>query len=713
MDILFAKSDPEWTPLENHLKHVACATTAFARNLNLNEQLAYRGAILHDIGKAHPAFQKRLKGMKTKIFRHEIASLFFLSSFPEDERTTLIEMVVGHHKSIKKDPGDKGLLDLDDGYDYESFHLGNWEEWSPAGIELLNKFGIQTKYISRHAALANLQFVVNYCKNRVKEYGYSEWRGLLMGADHFASALIDDTDKHVKKAFKIPNLKFYNREHDLYPLSMMNATSTKKHTMVVACTGAGKTDFLFRRCNTRVFYTLPFQASINAMYKRVSNDLEKNNPDLDIRVLHSASKVVRKKEGEEESVLQSLFGSSIKILTPHQLAAIAFGMKGFEALILDLKNCDIILDEIHTYTGISQAIVLKLVEILKSLNCNIHIGTATMPSLLYQKIRNILGGDVLEVALPQQELDKFNRHIIHKVASFEDTKEIIIDAIFNARKLLIVVNKVEQAQSIYQEMQDVYPNIPKLLLHSRFKRGDRNNKEKSLLGLNQNGIATGEFNTSDSSCIVVSTQLVEVSLDISFDVMITEAAPLDALIQRFGRINRKRSLQTIGILKDVYVIAPPINKKDALPYELDIVKKSFDLLPDNGILLERNLQDMIDLVFTEINFLNIEEHSIFKSDGSITIDQLTNRSTSILFDLLEIDSVSCICESDQAEYESANFERRLELEIPVRYFSVSKMNQSQKGNKPFIIPDMAYNYEKGLDTKKIKEQNFDVNNQIL
>lgn len=716
MDILFAKSAPDWTTLEEHLKHVASATSAFARHLKMNEQIAYHGAIMHDMGKAHPVFQKRLKensADKKKTFRHEIASLFFLSAFPKSEHSELIEMVVGHHKSVKKDGGEKGLLDLDDGYDYEEFHLGKWEEWSQSGILLLSKFGIQVANISKEEALNNLEYVVNYCRQKAAENGYSEWRGLLMGADHFASALINETDKHIHNSFRIPDLKFYNRQHHLYPLSLLDATSKKKHTIIVASTGAGKTDFLFRRCKGRVFYTLPFQASINAMYKRVANDLEKDNPDIDIRVLHSASTVVKRKEGEEESVLQSLFGSSIKILTPHQLAAIAFGMKGFEALILDLRGCDIILDEIHTYTGVSQAIVLKLVEILKSIDCSIHIGTATMPTILYKKIVNILGDDVLEVALSKNELDKFNRHTIHKIASFEDTKNIIDDSILNGKKLLIVLNRVERAQSIYQQMQDIYPDIPLLLLHSRFKRGDRNEKERLLMGLNLNGESIGEFNTSNNSCIVVSTQIVEVSLDISFDVMITEAAPLDALAQRFGRINRRRSAETFGVMKDVFVIEPPKDKKEALPYDLEIVSKSFEVLPDGEILLERELQEKIDTVFTEINFLNIEEHTVFKSDGSISIDQLTNRSKSILFELLDIDSVSCICESDQTEYEASGFERRLELEIPVRYFSVCKMNQSQKGNKPFIIPDLAYHPEKGLDTKKIKEQNFDFNNQIL
>jgi len=81
--------------------------------------------------------------------------------------------------------------------------------------------------------------------------------------------------------------------------------------------------------------------------------------------------------------------------------------------------------------------------------------------------------------------------------------------------------------------------------------------------------------------------------------------------------------------------------------------------------------------------------------------------------LLDIDSVSCICEGDLEEYENADFERRLELEIPVRYFAVRGMNQAHQGNKPFVVPNKAYNLETGLDVKKIKENNFDVTNQIL
>jgi CRISPR-associated endonuclease/helicase Cas3 len=715
MEELYAKSAPEWTTLKDHLFQVAVTARAFALHLGLNEKLAYKGAILHDIGKAHHEFQKRLKGSTrpTKVFRHEIASLFYISLFPENEHPALIEMVVGHHKSIKNDAGEKGLLDLDDNDDYEDYHLGDWDKWSIQATLLFNHFGLPTRVVTKKEAIDNLDYVVNYCKKQIKQKGFSEWRGLLMGADHFASALISSTEKELNHCFIKPNLDFFERTHPLYPLSLKDANSLKKHSLVVACTGAGKTDYLFRRCTGRVFYTLPFQASINAMFKRVAKDLAKDNPNLDIRVLHASSSVIKRKGNEEEQVLQSLLGSSVKILTPHQLASIAFGLKGYEALILDLKGCDIILDEIHTYSGVSQAIVIKLVQILKAIDCRIHIGTATMPTILYNKILTILGDDVLEIALSTDELEKFNRHKIFKINSFEDSFKIINSAISANQKVLIVMNRVANAQKVFDNLSELYPNVDKLLLHSRFKRGDRNKKEKQLIGLDDNGISVNQFNTSDKACIVISTQIVEVSLDISFDVMITECAPLDSLAQRFGRINRRRTLETLGHTKNIYVIAPPEDKKLALLYDLHVLKRTFDVLTDGEIFEEKHLQDKIDVVFPTIDFLDIEEHSVFKTDGTITINKLTHRSKSILFKLLDIDSVSCICEGDLYEYENSNFEKRLELEIPIRYFTVAKMNQLLKGNKPFIIPDKAYSEEIGLMVSLIKEENFDINNQIL
>lgn len=716
MEQLFAKSAPEWTTLKEHLLHVSSAAQSFAKHLNMDKQLAYKGAILHDIGKAHPRFQKRLKERdnNTTILRHEIASLLFLSVFKEEEWPALIEMVAGHHKSVRQDAAGKGLLDLENEVDgYEDFHIGKWSDWSPQAFDLLKELGITCSPFDEKMASENLAQCIRYCKRKTKERGYSAWRGLLMGADHYASAMIHKTDCTLQNSFQIPDLSFYNRVHELYPLSQKDTSSPKKHTIVVACTGAGKTDFLFKRTRERIFYTLPFQASINAMYKRVTKNLEKTNPDLDIRVLHASSSVVKRKGTEEEVVMQPLFGSSIKILTPHQLAAIAFGLKGYEALLLDLKGCDVILDEIHTYTGVSQAIVLKLVEILKLIDCRIHIGTATMPSVLYEKVLNLLGDDVLEVKLSEEEMDQFDRHIVHKVKAFDETIALIAQAISRKEKVLVVCNQVSKAQDLYNSLKDRYPDVDILLLHSRFKRGDRNLKENYLIGLDEQGSPTGQYNTSKNACIVVSTQIVEVSLDISFDLMITDCAPIDALVQRFGRINRKRSKEHIGTTKPVYVIAPSENERDAKPYDSVSLIKTFDVLSNGEVLRERHLQELIDLVFPSIDFLNIEEHAVFKSDGSVRIDCLTHRAKSILFELLDIDSVVCITESDEDAYNNSNLETRLNMEIPVRYFSVREMRQLQKGNRPFVVPDKAYRFETGLNMKLIRDSDLDVTRQML
>ncbi|HLW39993.1 MAG TPA: CRISPR-associated helicase Cas3', partial [Brumimicrobium sp.] len=355
-----------------------------------------------------------------------------------------------------------------------------------------------------------------------------------------------------------------------------------------------------------------------------------------------------------------------------------------------------------------------IVHVLKNLGCRIHVGTATMPTFLYNQILELLGKEsVLEVQLDGEELDKFDRHIVHKIDSWETAFPLFSKAIDENKKVLLVCNRVQSAQKIFDTISQLHPNIPAMLLHSRFKRGAREQKEKQLIGKDENGIATGEFNTSNKACIVVSTQVVEVSLDISFDLMVTECAPLDALIQRFGRINRIRNEETKDIRKLVFVIAPPETINEAKPYNLEILQESYNQLPNNKVLHERDIQQKIDNVFPIIEMPEIEEHAIFKKSGEWTINRLTHRPKSFLLERLEIDNVTCIVEADEQRYLTANFEERMRMEIPVRYWSVHKFNQSRKGNKPFIVPDSAYSEEAGLDLETLKTAKSDIIYQIL
>lgn len=697
------------TPLLQHLSEVAQLAEIVARNLGLDINIARKGAILHDIGKVSPYFQQTLDENYQRppgfIFRHEIASLFFISLLKKDEKQPIIEMIVAHHKSVYNDAGGKGLLDLF-GNDPECFsrHIKDFESWSVVALSLLEKMGFHTVPITRQEAEDNFFEVVDYC--RLKRYGYSQWKGVLIAADHLASALEGRLNVFSKKLFIQPDLSYYHsRKSELYPLSLISINDERKHTLVTAPTGAGKTDFLIRRCKGRVFYTLPFQASINAMYERIKEDLK--NTDADVRLLHASSSIKIDKNRIEEKILQHHIGASVKVLTPHQIASIVFGTKGYEAMIVDMKDCDVILDEIHTYSGTIQAIVLKMVEILSNLGCRIHVGTATMPTVLYNRIVEALGGkeNIYEVQLPCKVLDTFDRHTVYKVNSFESLAGVIDESLKKQQKILLVCNQVKRSQELFERLSEVYPQVKKMLLHSRFKRGERSQLEEELRNV---------YNVNSEACIVVSTQVVEVSLDISFDVMITECAPMDALIQRFGRINRKRTIETIGHYKPVYVIQPPQKEGDAMPYNLEVLQRTFDILPDGEVIRERNLQRKIDLVYPTSEFIDIDWNTTFYN-GEWNIRKLWHKDKSALLEVLDIESVTCITQTDLAYYETASFEEKMKLEIPAPFRSVGyrKLDQSHVGSRPFIIPTKAYDNKMGFLIDYAKPEFYDTTLQFL
>lgn len=699
--ILAKHVDDGAMPLTSHLKDVAEAAAVIAKNIGIDETIARKGAMLHDIGKASSVFQQTLKHGYVRrpgfIFRHEIASLLFISLLKDEEKGSVIEMIAAHHKSVCNDVRGLGLLDLDENENCFSIHSKDFEGWSPEALEILSQFGFDIHPISIEEAKVNYEYAVDYCSGL--DLSFSQWKGVLMASDHFASALANNAEKEIKRLFIKPDLSFYNREHELFPLSKINVDDDRKHTLVTAPTGAGKTDFLLRRCKGRVFYTLPFQASINAMYDRIKSDLK--DTDAQIYLLHAASNLKVKDGRLEERIMQRHVGASIKVLTPHQMASIIYGIKGYEAMAIDLKGCDVILDEIHTYSDVIQAIVLRIVDVLIHLDCRIHIGTATMPSVLYEKILEKLGGkkDVYEVRLDDCLLETFNRHIIHKVYSFEECLTSIETAVENRQKILIVCNRVTRSQEMYLRLKEQYPGVKIMLIHSQFKRGQRQSLESQL---------KQHYNTMNEACIVVSTQVVEVSLDISFDAMITECAPIDSMIQRFGRINRTRDSTTIGKYKPIYVIAPPIDENEALPYSVDVLQRSFEVLPDDDLIKETEVQTMLDTVYPEIKFSNIDFTGVAFSNGQWMVKRLCHRAKSALLDTLDIDSAVCITESDKERYKNGYKLEVSEFEIPVSYRSVGFRNLEQLDNnmRPFIIPDKAYSIELGFLAKYAKTEYY-------
>jgi CRISPR-associated endonuclease/helicase Cas3 len=709
---LLAKSKSNGgTTLLEHTRHVMQALEHIASQLQLSDMPVLSiAAALHDVGKAHPKFQAQLREADGEnvwssvyekrswdfIHRHELSSLLFLPCFPTQSWDALIELVVAHHKSVNSQEKDgRGLLDLVGNFGSQTVfenHAKEWEIWSPLGLNMLKELGFEVaSTIDKKEAYRAWEYAVDFCEAKMKKRDWSNFRGVLMAADHFASGMVNHTLNEVNQLFKVPDVSSFDPQEPggvLFPLSDVRVSDSRRHTLLVAPTGAGKTNFLMRRCKgMRIFYTLPFQASINAMWLRFKTNL----PNQAIRMQHAAARLVLKQEDpdrfEEEYPLHGLVGASIKVLTPHQLATIVLGLPGFESVMLDLKGTSVILDEIHTYADVSRSMVLEIVKVLLKLNCSIHIGTATMPSSMYNELLALLGGpaNTYEVSLTKEQLATYNRHSVHKLANWEDATAIVHTAIEQREKLLIVCNTVKKSQEVFQQLLKSFSRYPHMLIHSRFRRKDRSDKEKRLRDEFE-----GENGEGHRPCWVVATQVVEVSLDISFDRMITSCAPMDALIQRFGRINRRRTPQALGKTKPVYVVAP---EGDQRPYKNEVVVKTFECLPDYGDTLEENrLQSLLDGIYPEQpNAVDISAHLIWIG-ADFLLAPLCNRRSQVLHDMLEIASATCILESDRSAYEKAYWDEKPAFEIPVSYNAISYTAKRKHylqldiGSRPFVIP---------------------------
>ncbi len=721
--------------LREHTEHVVAAAVRMARSLGLDERLARCGAVLHDLGKAHPFFQSVLRGeitpddrMRKAPHRHELSSILLLPLFDETDWSALIEMVVGHHKSVGGDRSERGLMDLLHFHYHGADHLferhtEGWDDWMPQAVALAHSFGVsESDGVSLDMARRALDTCIAYCRR--PEKGWSEWRGLLMAADHFASGYQHETDDRLGSLYYVPDVEAAYGPTSrfgtsaLYPLSLREdaVRDERPHTLVIAPTGAGKTNFLLRRCRNRVFYTLPYQASINAMYRRLRDDLRPVDPAADVRRLHAASRVPLRefRSGDrdqwdlrEDADLQQHPGASIKVTTPHQLAGLVLGTAGHEITALDVRGQDVILDEIHTYDGATRSLVLEMVRALAALGCRVHIGTATIPDALARLLLEALGGDkhVCTVTLSDGELRSFNRHEVVKLADDEAAADALRQLVAEGKRVLVVTNRVARAQAQFDALRSdpAFRDAPILLLHSRFRRCDRAALEHELMALER------QCAVEQRPCVAVATQVVEVSLDLSFDAMITDAAPLDALVQRFGRVNRRRQPETAGrVFKPVYVIAPLEGQRAARPYDSAVIQASFEQLPGTVggppvLLEETTLTDRISNVYPEISPPEITFHLEVK-DGRYRIRKLHHRHRSVLAELLEIAGETGVREQDVADYKAAPWDEKAEWEIPLpQHVHRHGWRRLDVGSYPLVVPDDAYDPTRGYDDARVSD----------
>lgn len=156
--------------------------------------------------------------------------------------------------------------------------------------------------------------------------------------------------------------------------------------------------------------------------------------------------------------------------------------------------------------------------------------TATMPSFFKTELKQAIGNFTI-ITADETLCQQFDRHkAVLKDGLLSDNLLLIEKNLKAGKKILVVCNTVVQAQKVFKHLSTFASKA--VLLHGAFTGEDRTIHEKEL--------KDGEKDKENPIKLLVGTQAIEVSLDIDYDILYTEPAPIDALIQRFGRVNRKR-----------------------------------------------------------------------------------------------------------------------------------------------------------------------------
>jgi len=545
----------------------------------------------HDMGKCHKEFQKLLykRPNKWNGRRHELFSLPFVlySDIPAKDKPWVLFAVAGHHKDLETlnsivqreyrspIPGD----DTCDGFDSDCKELlvnKAWKILVQQGFSKKNDASINILELIWNISQAPMPFSTEYIQRLLTV-------GFLKQCDHLASAGITRLHKLETPAFSfLHSFQLYGHQR--------RASQIIGNTFLKAPTGTGKTEtsllWLENQMNTsghgRTFYVLPYTASINAMYERLTDRMGEDA----VGMLHGKliqyfdSKIDEQDGTIDVGTIRNEYKTIVrplKIVTPFQLLKTLFGLKHFEKGIAEWAGACFIFDEIHAYDPQTLAQIVVLMEFCtKWMNVSTFVMTATMPTHILRILENAVG-HYCTITADADLYPLFDRHTIAmEDGLLADSLHSIQADVDKGKQVLVVCNTVEQAQQVFSKLECE----DKLLLHGAFNANDRSKKEQKL-------------RDSDIQ-LLVGTQAIEVSLDIDYDTIYTEPAPLDALIQRFGRVNRKRKK---GLCK-CHVFRCR-NKSDHFIYEEDVVNRTLEVLEriDNGILHESDVQALIDRVY--------------------------------------------------------------------------------------------------------------------
>ncbi|MBZ0179188.1 MAG: CRISPR-associated helicase Cas3' [Melioribacteraceae bacterium] len=564
-------------------------------------QLAAR---YHDVGKKyqkwqlacqkdHDIFKKtnnrsNMKFLRNAKFRHEIATLTHpdlqILPFP-------VKVAIGaHHSKLAESEEHR------------------WEKEIPKAKEIWHNFkGMKYEVLNKIPKYEQFE------KALLLRYEYAGPRSLLQLADHRASATEEGQKIPALLPFKYEFPKEYKTKRGVQKI--IDELKDDSFSVLRAPTGSGKTDaaLLWAKHQIenekadRLVIAMPTRFTANALSISTAEKLSQ------VGLYHSSSWFQRISDGKEitfeekslidkEQDLARLLVTPITVTTIDHLCISLTGTReDHHSIFFNLANSCVVIDEADFYDDFTQHNILILLKALQLLNVPILLMSATVPKSSLE-FYSQAGCNLSNIYEDKSDIKRIRCQITNvDDLSISNDIESILQKGIDGTPLIIYANTVNRAQEYFNWFYNQAPfftdnNI--VLYHSRFTEPDKAAIEEKLSKmLGQKAWAKGsQFG------IAILTQIGELSVNISADLMISDICPIDRLVQRAGRLSRfstnKGNLYIVKPMKkdnncsSYFYCAPYGNYQNGSWQVSSILEKSMNLLCEN----EYSSKMFVDLV---------------------------------------------------------------------------------------------------------------------
>ena len=604
---------------------------------------------LHDIGKLTKQFQENIRANKpSNFYPHPLFALSILDKI-QFERLLPIPLedlaILSHHTQLYDNlysdiehqfrEGDFLVNEIKDFLDnivsayYELGFAKFFEFDKLAYSDLPSKARLsELSNLRKKTWITTNKYIKRHQKDRIKIKSiFSFLFSILQLADDYSSVNFSNFANGKKGIFDsvlenpeifIPKLNVENpiekilNGYEPYDFQKMLYEKAPKFAMLFAPCGRGKREgallwalkALDKYKRNKIIFAMPTQVTSNAMYDRLKEIFGIDN----VGIFHSKSfiklKEALKAVPDEEKDLEEIksenfkgnvFFKPITVTTiDHVIYSFVHGFSQADFALGNLQNAVIIFDEVHYYEKRTLEHLLTLFEILRKMDIPHLLMSGTLPDFIIKRLKNEYD---LIVDYEGLNYKPFKLEVCQEMLIWKDNgvwvvnDKIIDEIVENYKKghtQFIILNTVERAKQFYKAIRD---KVPVVLYHSQFAYKDRVLKENEIMTLEN------KRKRLNKPYVLVATQVIEVSLDISSDIMYSELAPPDALGQRAGRLHRKGKDWKENRYEFTLKIFQPYKSN---PYEKELIEKTSNVIEKYAKPLSyRDIKSFVDEVYKD------------------------------------------------------------------------------------------------------------------